>query len=76
VAIAKPPMLVFTLVAKYHTDACTSPDGNTAEVSGHWHIEPLLLSFYNSLEIEVCVTLSVKIDINCVEDLCAPMGSP
>ena len=47
VAIAKPPVLVFALVAKNHTDASASLDGNSAKVSGHRFIEALGLSFYN-----------------------------
>ncbi|MCP2141271.1 UNVERIFIED_ORG: hypothetical protein J2Y94_002596 [Pseudomonas poae] len=62
-AVTKPTVLVFALVAKHHTDASASTDGNTAEVGGHWQIEPLLLSFYDSLEIEICVAFSVKIYI-------------
>jgi hypothetical protein len=63
VTIAKPPILVFTLVAKNNPNACARPDGNTAEIGGHWHIEALLLSFYNPLEIKICMTFAVKIHI-------------
>ena len=75
VAIAKPPILVFSLVAKHHTDACARSDGNSAKIRSDRYVEALLLSFYNSLEIKICMAFSVKININSVEHLCAPMGS-
>ncbi|MBA2930478.1 hypothetical protein G9Q86_18095 [Pseudomonas sp. CCUG 57209] len=71
-AIAKPPVPVFALVAKNNTDACARPDGNTAEIGGHWHIKTLFLGFDYSLEIEICVALSVKIYIYRVEHHFAP----
>ena len=48
-AIAKPPILVFPLVAKHHTDTCARPDGYSAKVRSDRYVEALLLSFYNSL---------------------------
>jgi hypothetical protein len=62
-AVTKPPILVFTLVAKKNPDACARPDGNTAKVSRHRHIKALLLSFNDSFEIEICMALSVEIHI-------------
>ena len=62
-AIAKPPILVFSYVAKNHTDACPRPNGNAAEVGGHWHIEALLLDSDDSLEIKICMAFAVKIHI-------------
>jgi hypothetical protein len=71
--IAVPTILVFSLVAKHHTDTCTRPDGYSAKVSGHRHIKSLLLGFDNSLEIKICMALSVEIYIYGVEHHCAPV---
>ncbi|MNY24890.1 hypothetical protein D3C86_1586320 [compost metagenome] len=71
-AISKPPILVFTLVAKNNTDACARPDGNTAEIGGHWYIKALFLGFDDSLEIEICMAFSVEIYIYGVQHHCAP----
>src|SRR5450830_827295 len=72
-AVAEPPILVFPLVAKNNTDTCTRPDGNSTKVGGDRHIKTLLLSFDDSLEIEVCVAFPVKIYIYSVEHHCAPV---
>ena len=72
-AIAKPPILVFPRVAKHYADACARPDGNTAEIGGHWNIKTLFLGFDYSLEIEICVAFSVEIYIYGVEHHCAPV---
>ncbi|MBD8730975.1 hypothetical protein IFT44_07235 [Pseudomonas sp. CFBP 13710] len=71
--IAEPPVLVFSLVAKHHTDACSRPDGYSAEVSGHWQIKTLLLSFDDSLKIEICMALSVEVYVYRVEHHSAPV---
>jgi hypothetical protein len=70
--IAEPTVLIFTLVAKNHTDTCARLDRNPTKVCGDRHIKALLLSFNDPLEIEICVALSVKIYIYRVEHHCAP----
>ena len=65
--VAKPPILVFPLVAKHYTDTCARPDGNATKVSGNRHIKALLLGFNDSFEVEICVAFSVEIYINGVD---------
>lgn len=61
--ITKPPILVFSVVAKNNTDTCARLDRNPTKVCGDRHIKALLLSFYDSLEIKICMAFSVKIHI-------------
>jgi hypothetical protein len=61
--IAEPPVLVFSLVAKHHTNACARPDGYSAKVRSDRYVEALILSPYNSLQIKICMAFAVKIHI-------------
>ncbi|MNY20652.1 hypothetical protein D3C86_1541430 [compost metagenome] len=72
--IAESTVLIFTLVAKHHTDACARPDRYSAKVRSDRYVEALLLGFYDSQEVEIGMALSVKIDINGVEHNCAPVA--
>lgn len=61
--IAEPPVLVFSLVAKHHTDACPRPDLYSAKIRGNRNFEALRLGFYDSREIKNCMALYVEIHI-------------
>jgi hypothetical protein len=74
VAIAKPTVLVFALMAKNHADASASLDGNAAKVSGDWLIEALRLGFNDSREVKVGVAFTVEIYIKSVEHNCLPFA--
>lgn len=73
--IAIPTVLIFSVVAKNHTDASASSDGNSTKVSGHRLIEALGLGPYNPREIEICMAFPVQIYINCVQHNCAPFAA-
>jgi hypothetical protein len=73
-AIAKPTVLVFALVAKNHADASASLDGNSAKVSGDWLIEALRLGFKDLREVKVGVAFTVEIYIKSVQHNCVPFA--
>ena len=62
-AVAKPTVLVFTLVAENYPNACACFNGNPAKVSGHRQIEALSFGFYDADEIKVCMAFSMEIYI-------------
>lgn len=74
--IAKPTVLIFSVVAKNHTDTCARADGNSTKVSGHRFIEALGLGLYNPREIEICMAFPVQIYINWVQQNCVPFAVP
>lgn len=73
-AVAEPSILVFTVVTKYDAYASTSLDGSSAKVSCYRFIEYLGLGLYDSLEIEICMSFSMQIYINCVQHNCVPFA--
>lgn len=74
-AIAKPPIPVFPLVAKHYTDACARPNGHSAKVSSDRYVKTLILGFYDPRKIEIRVAFPVKTHINCVQHHYAPLAA-
>ena len=73
-AITKPPILVFTVVTKHYAYARSGFDGGAAEIRGDRPFEALRLGFYDSREVEFCVALTMKIQVNHVQHYCTPIA--
>lgn len=67
VAVAIPTILIFTLVAENHTDACARPNGYSAKVSSDRYVKTLILGFYDPRKIEIRVAFSVEINVKSVQ---------
>ncbi|VVQ25769.1 hypothetical protein PS928_06177 [Pseudomonas fluorescens] len=61
--IIEPSVLSFSVVTKHYAYPRSGFDGDSAEISGDWHIEALRLCLCDSREIEICMAFSVQIYI-------------
>jgi hypothetical protein len=72
--VAESTVLVFAFVAKNYTYASFGFDGRPAQIRGDRPVEALRLGFYDSREVEFCVALTMKIQVNHVQHCCTPLA--
>ncbi|KTC56199.1 hypothetical protein AO258_23340 [Pseudomonas syringae ICMP 19498] len=73
-AVAETTELVFTVVTKHYAYASSGFDGHPAQIRGDRPFEALRLGFYDSHEVEFCVALTMKIQVNHVQHYCTPLA--
>jgi hypothetical protein len=74
-AIAEPTVPVIPVVTKNYAYASASPDECSTEIGGYRFVKALRLGRYDSCEIEICMTFSVKACIYSVQHNCAPLAT-